>query len=149
MTPAEAQKALDRIISGPGSKADRARALFNLGCDRTEVVELLGMSYSQAHSIYKRLQDVKEDQASQVRGSGREDHRDEVRKGVHPFALRLSPSQTRIATHNGHEVIRVDREGGAICRNCQRAVTFSIKWLAFVHTDSKKDPTDLEDRYVD
>lgn len=148
MTPAQAQKAIERIVTGPGSKADRARALFTLGLVRSEVVELIGMTYSQAHGIYKRLQDG-QDHPDPVQGEARQDHRHENGKGAHPAGLRLSPSQVRIATQDGHEVIRVDKQGGTTCRNCDRKLVYSIEWLAFVHAASKKDPTELEDRYVD
>lgn len=49
------QAQLERIVEGPGTKADRARALFVLGCERTDVVELLDMAYSQARSIDLKL----------------------------------------------------------------------------------------------
>lgn len=136
---------LVRIIDGPGTKADRARQLFALGCDRSDVSELLDMSYSQAHQIYKRLQ---EDGAS-VRSTAsvrklREEH-EGVGRSRH--SLRMSPTQVRVATQDGHRVIRVDKESGPVCRNCDRTLNFSIKWLAFVHTGSKADPVSLEDHY--
>lgn len=153
---------LDRIIDGPGTKADRARALFALGCDRTDVVELLGMNYSQAHSIYvKGLQNGSSRSAAASQGSSDSSNPRSGkanayvgpsrggRSNSHRYALQLSPSQTRVATQDGHQVIKLDRESGVVCRNCEEPLIYSIRWLAFIHTFSKQDPTDLEDYYAD
>ena len=158
------EKELERIVEGPGTKADRARALFALGCDRTDVVELLTMSYSQAHQLWKavkngtaqdgskpRVREVRQEseavgERTDTRVSGRV-QRDRGR-GRGPSPLRLSPAQTRVLTQDGHRVVRVDYDGGPLCRNCKDPVTFSLAWLGFVHTRSTADPTGLEDNYA-
>jgi hypothetical protein len=164
--PAEVnyEKEIERIVEGPGTKADRARALFALGCDRTDVVDLLSMNYSQAHSILKALQNgtslaPREKQAPHGRQSSLRQVRDEPeadRRSPGPTAsvrvrgrghLRLSPTQVRVLTQDGHRVVKDDYDSGALCRNCKRPLTFSLAWLGFVHTQSRKDPTNVEDRY--
>lgn len=146
---------LEKIVDGPGSKADRARALFALGCDRADVVELLDMAYSQAHSIWKKMEDASG--SSHAAGTRvrkvRQDHEAD-RGGSRPAVrslyrhpLQLSPAQTRILTQDGHRVVKVDTGDGrgVICRQCEKSLQFSLRWLGFVHTKSKKDPTDIED----
>lgn len=137
---------LERIVDGPGTKADRARALFALGCDRTDVVELLEMTYSQAHSIYKKgLDNGFAAPAAKVSVSKR--GTDARAGGGFARTLRLSPSQTRFIDQDGHTVIRVDKDSGPVCRSCDRPLTFALVYLGFVHTDSKSEPTNIEDRY--
>jgi hypothetical protein len=152
---------LARIVEGPGTKADRARALFDLGCDRTDVVELLGMSYSQAHSIYKGMQGGNHQAATarrvdNLRHTGRTQPPTDLEPGLSNsqsrsrptgWQLHLSPTQTRRLTHNGHVVIRVDKDSGPVCRACGQRLTFSLQWLGFLHSDSQADPTHLEDCY--
>ncbi len=137
---------LDKIATGPGTKADRARALYELGCDRTDVVELLSMSYSQAHSIWKEFDHAAQgDRVRVVREKGRAINGSEDQSNRR--ALRLSPAQTRYITQDGHVILRVDKDTGAECIECGKLVTFSLRWLGFVHTRSKADPTKIEDHY--
>ena len=155
------QAQLERIVERPGTKADRARALFVLGCERTEVVELLDMAYSQAHSIWKKMEDADgSSHADQSRvPTVRQDHeragggsKPEGRTHLrgHSNVLQLSPTQTRILTQDGHRVIKVDTGDGrgVICRNCEQRLDFSLRWLGFVHASSASDPTKHEDRYA-
>lgn len=162
---AQAAKAIERIIEGGGTKADRARALFDLGCDRNDVVQLLDMSYSQAHSIWKsrgRNDHGSQRSAPDARPVARTGHRrskegnldwlsklDESVDREEPTTLFLSPSQVRYVTQDGHAIVRVDTRGGPRCRNCDRPLTFSLKWLGFVHTYSQAVPTNVEDHYND
>lgn len=152
MTPGQAAKAIDKVLNMKGTKADKARALFVLGLEKTEVAELVPMNYSQAHSVWVKEGYVAAPRVrankpgvSVLRADDEAGHRGLTSKR----ALFLTPVQTRYATQDGHEVVRVDRNTGAECYNCGKPVQFSLKWLAFVHTFSKKDPTDLEDRYND
>lgn len=146
-----------RLVEGEGTKAWRARALFTLGCDRTDVVELLDMAYSQAHQLWKKMEAANgsshavNPRVRKVRQDNEAD-RGGSRPSIHPLhrhTLQLSPAQTRILTQDGHRVIKVDTGDGrgVICRNCERPLQFSLKWLGFVHTKSKKDPTAIEDNY--
>lgn len=173
-TATDLAKQLERIIESSDTKANKARALMDLGCDRSDVVALLDMSYSQAHSIWKKRHEpsVPGRDASDASGSdspsARQLHRSSKRSvrdaerssplnglqmdnsgplGARP--LFLSPTQTRYATQDGHVIVRVDKTTGPECRHCGRRLTFTIKWLAFVHTDSSADPTALEDIYYD
>lgn len=140
---------LNRIIAGPGTKADRARMLFALGCDRTDAVELLGMSYSQAHSLWsKEFANGSAAVSKRIsrknngcRGSGAETSH----AFASPHRLNFGPTQIRVVTQDSHEVRR-DLDG-VKCINCDQPITFSLKYLGFVHTFSKKEPTKLEDRY--
>lgn len=140
---------LEKIINSPGTKSDRARALFALGCDRSDVVELLGMNYSQAHSIYAK--EFANGRAATVparagkKAAGDQWSPTHPANGSHPSRLNLRPAQVRVVTQDGHEVLR-DLDG-THCTECDRDITYSLKCLAFVHTNSKKEPTKLEDRY--
>lgn len=143
-------KVIKRIVSSGGTKADRARQLFDLGCDRTDVVELLGMTYGQAHSIWKETHGGN-GTPQRAKGSQDQGAADNVAPAGPPtrFTLRLSPSQTRVATQDGHRIIKVDREASTECRECGKRLTYSIHWLAFVHSGSQSDPTELEDYYAE
>jgi len=169
---------LERIVTGPGAKAYRARKLFELGCDRTDVVELLEMAYSQAHSIWtKEFAGGQQSQTATAQAeaakayvtravdSGRRQLRrvpeapggswssNAVQKALIQSSkrarlpLQLTPAQVRFLTQDGHVVVKIDKEAGAVCRNCNCKLAFSLRWLGFVHADSEAEPTDLEDRY--
>lgn len=128
------EKRLAEILGSEQSRADKARALFDLGCDRADVVDLTGMSYSQAHGIWAKR--------SQPEG------RPEVDQPAGTSTMYTSPHQVRYATQNGHEIIRVDTQRGPECRNCGRSLEFVLKHLAFLHVGSTEEPTALEDRYA-
>lgn len=136
---------LERIIGGEGTKSAKARALYALGCERTDAVELLGMNYSQAHSVWKEMQNGL---------PARQPRKDRSQNGtwsptigeVAPRRLNLRPTQVRVATQDGHEVLR-DLDG-THCTECDREIGFSLRYLAFIHEKSKKEPTKLEDRYA-
>jgi hypothetical protein len=163
MSTADLAKQLAEIVERPDTKADRARALFGLGCERTDVVELLSMNYSQAHSIWKKMQNgnvVSRGTTSPVPNhgySGRPKSSSVLESsGVgskegsavpHSRQLHFSPTQTRFITQDGHVVVRVDKDRGPFCRNCGKSLDFSLKWLGFVHQGSSSEPTGIEDRY--
>lgn len=139
---------IDAIVDSGGSKADRARELFGLGCERTEVVELLDMSYSQAHSIWKQLESggggVEGWQPSYRGKAKRKEVEAEARVQAN---LHFSPTQVRYVTQDGHRIVRIDTERGPECRRCGAHLTFSLEWLAFVHSFSSEDPTEIIDKY--
>lgn len=144
-TASQIQKQLDKIVEGEGTKAGKARALFalDIGLERKDVVDLLDMSYSQVHSIWKSLGNESEPRAAGGHFQKAVEH--EARRQNN---MRFSPSQTRYVTQDGHVVVRVDDKAGhPVCRNCNATLDFSLAWLAFVHKFSKKDPTHIEDRY--
>jgi hypothetical protein len=61
-------------LASTGTNADLARALFNLPANYsvTEVSKALGMNYSQAHSIHKKLNTQSEGRFVAVSGTGRD-----------------------------------------------------------------------------
>lgn len=159
MTAEEVGRLIEDIIERDGKKADKARALFDLGCDRSDVTALLGMSYSQAHSIWSKRGRVNHTAGNhRSRNHGPEQSTIDVepsdggsRKGggLTKTPLHLSPSQTRYATHSGHVVVRVDKPAGPRCRQCDQPLQFSLKWLSFLHSFDPSDPTEVEDIYPD
>lgn len=159
-------KQLERIVEGPGTKSDRARALFRLGLTRSEASELLNMNYSQAHSVWKGMEDGQDqpngrDRTANRRGQAASSGLLHDNKGTGEAAglgpaemgsehartrqLNLRPSQTRFVTQDGHTVVW---QPGDECRKCGVHLDFSIKWLAFVHSRGA-DPTAYEDRRPD
>lgn len=141
-------KKIDAIVDQAGSKADRARELFALGCERTDVVELLEMSYSQAHSIWKAMQAGGESaEAWQPSYRGKAKRKEVEAEARAQSNLHYSPSQIRYITQEGHKIIRADTERGPECRKCGAHLTFSLQWLGFVHTFSSQEPTAIEDKY--
>lgn len=135
---------IEAIVNGEGTKSAKARALYALGCDRTDAVELIGMNYSQAHSVWAQVQS-----GIEPVGRGRRSEKQQAiidRKAEN--RMRFSPTQVRYVTQSGHRIIRVDDHSGQpICRECQGPLTFSIEWLAFLHTFSTEEPKDIEDHY--
>lgn len=113
---------------GPMTKADKARALFRLGADLKDAVELLNMAYSQALMLWKEYERL----SVEVNGTK---------------PLQLSPTQVRYLTQDGHAIVKVDKENGAFCQGCGAQLIFSLKWLGFVHAHSSVDPTKIEDYY--
>lgn len=152
MNAAQIQAKIEKIVDSDLHRAEKARQLFDLGCDRTDVVELTGMTYSQAHGIWKAMGNESTGRVRTGKAKGHEPvglpAEDTPFEALDRRVLRLSPEQTRVATQDGHRVVRVDtHENGSICRKCEQPVQYSIKYLAFVHTFSKKEPTRLEDYY--
>jgi hypothetical protein len=144
MKAAEFNTKLQSILKGADSRADKARSLFALGCDRTDVVELTGMTYSQAHGIFKACSNgERANKGVALRTGTRTIHL----KNGRTMQLHLSPTQTRYITQGGHEVVRIDHDSGPTCQACGDSVTFSLDWLGFVHTYSQAEPTHIEDRY--
>lgn len=141
-------KQIDQIVDGEGTKANKARELFGLGCERTDVVELLGMSYSQAHSIWKQIQSGEPAKAGWQRSSNAKVPQKAVEEEARrQNNLAFSPMQVRYATQDGHRIVRVDTERGPECRRCGAHLSFSLQWLAFLHTFSSEDPTEIQDKY--
>lgn len=137
------------IVEGEGTKANKARELFGLGCERTDVVELLDMSYSQAHSIYKALESGEPAKEGWQRTrTGKYTKADVEVEARRQNNLHYSPMQVRYATQDGHRIVRVDTDRGPECRRCGAHLSFSIQWLAFLHTFSDEDPTEIQDKYV-
>lgn len=164
----EALKAIERALNSGGSKSDRARALFALGLTRTEVSVVVPMNYSQAHAIFKAVSDGLRDGTIPV-GSPTRAARSKAKASLDPEAagppdlhfrtphhsLNLTPAQTRIVRQDGHWVLKDMNEQGTKCRAvlksgepCGRAIQFSIRELAFVHTGSRKPITEMEERYA-
>lgn len=145
-------KAIEKIVASEGTKAERARALYTLGCDLPDVVELLEMNYSQAHSIRKKMIDAESRRSAGSPSDGdgaTAGEREAPDSGGHSGrVLFLSPSQTRYATQDGHVVVRVDTDHGPECRQCRGPLVFTLQYLAFVHQFSNAQPTKLEDFYV-
>lgn len=155
------EDALDRGVS----KSDKARLLFELGLTRSEVSAIVPMNYSQAHSVWKGMQDggagTPRSAAGSTRGKAEADA-DPTFTGppdLHPrsphHGLNLTPTQTRVVKQDGHWVLKDLSRDGTKCRTklkktgdaCGRPIQFSIRELAFVHADSKKPITEMEDRY--
>lgn len=138
---------IESIVEQGGSKSDRARELFALGCDRTDVVELLDMSYSQAHSLWKRMQEGNTGETWQPSYRGRAKASDVEAEARRQNNIQLSPTQIRYVTQEGHRVVKEDTERGPECKRCGAHLSFSLVYLAFVHTFSKEEPTAIEDKY--
>lgn len=152
MTPAQALKAIEEVLTSPSTKSDKARALYALGLEKTEVAELVPMNYSQAHSVWVKGGFGGSSNGGPTAGVRRLRQDDEGHSGQPQSdrrALHLTPTQTRYVTHDGHEVVRVDKLSGAECYSCGERVVFSIFWLGFVHAKSKEEPTNVEDRYAE
>ena len=163
MNAAQLEAKIEKILASDGTKADKARALFALGCDIVDARDLIGMSYSQAHSIWRQVHGEGRSTSNRIRaaqastGRVHGDSRTSNGAGSDPRAQRgynrdralyLTPAQTRYITQDGHEVIRVDTiDKGAICYNCEKGVFFDLRWLGFVHKGSKSEPSAIEDRY--
>lgn len=147
---------LEKIISAPTTKAARGRKLIELGCERTDLVELLGMTYGQAHGLWKELHGNNDNSARasnrlpngrRARSGGANDQLQSSPQGSGGLRrLNLRPAQTRVITQDGHEVLR--DLAGRNCTECDNEITFSLRHLGFVHTSSKKEPTKLEDNYA-
>lgn len=151
MTPAQAAKAIDKVLASDSRKSDKARALFELGLEKTEVAELVPMNYSQAHSVWKGMYGdtgARVRPKVQVPGVRQDGARDPDSRSDRR-SLFLTPAQVRYITQDGHEVVRVDKRTGAECYNCGQPVAFVLSYLGFVHKWSKSEPTDMEDRYAD
>jgi hypothetical protein len=153
VTAEQIAEAIAEIVECEDTKANKARALFDVGCDRSDVVELLDMSYSQAHSIWKKRRAYvnSDGSISDPSASVRADGRGRAKKasggvqldagsagvaesGERPV-FHLSPHQTRYIQQDGHYIVRVDTRRGP-------------EWLGFIHEGSPNDPTDIQDHYV-
>lgn len=145
----ELARQIESIVNGPGSKSDKARELFRIGCERTDAVELLGITYGQAHTCWKQ---VKEDWQPQVRGGSGPGSGGRFAKAVEAEArrqlnLQFSPAQVRYLTQDGHRIKKVDKDGETVCNQCGATLAFSLMWLGFVHAYSKAEPTQIEEKY--
>lgn len=158
MTPAQAAKAIEKVLTSEATKSDKARALFALGLTKTEAAELIPMNYSQAQSVWSKegyastraAKAARIPAQARVRGMRQDANGDSQQRRSDGRALYLTPAQTRYITQDGHEVIRVDRaQDGATCLKCGKEVRFDLRYLGFVHKWSKSEPTNLEDRYAD
>lgn len=157
------EDALNRGVS----KSDKARLLFELGLTKVEVAAVVPMNYSQAHSVWKGMQDGgrRPDPTDRTAGSTRGPSEDPATPSaagppnLHArtphHGLNLTPTQTRIVKQDGHWVLKDMDSQGTSCRTklkktgepCGRPIQFSIRELAFVHAGSKAAITEKEDRY--
>lgn len=138
------EQQITAIVNGPGSKSDKARELFRLGCERTDAVELLGITYGQAHTCWKQ---VKEDWTPSRAPGGRNFAKAVEAEARRQNNMQYSPTQIRYLTQDGHRIKKVDKETGPECQKCGAHLTFSLTWLGFVHTHSSAEPTQIEERY--
>lgn len=162
-----ALRAIEDALNRGVSKSDKARLLFELGLTKTEVAAVVPMNYSQAHSVWKRMQEDGrgQDPSDSTARTARSEaalvsaSSSERPAYLHPrtphHSLNLTPTQTRIVKQDGHWVLKDMNEQGTKCRtklksgdSCGRLIQFSIRELAFVHTDSKGKITDMEERYA-
>lgn len=172
MTKAEektAARLIEDALNRGVSKSDKARLLFELGLTKVEVAAVVPMNYSQAHSVWKGMADGRTGHGhSPADGStrsarGKTEAVSETSVTGPPdlhfrsphHSLNLTPSQTRIVKQDGHWVLKDVNEQGTKCRStlksgeiCGRLIVFSIRELAFVHADSKKPITEMEERYA-
>lgn len=169
MSKAEEKDALRLIedaLNRGVSKSDKARLLYELGLTRSEVSAIVPMNYSQAHSVWKGMQDGRgQDPSGGATGPTRAKAKADAEPtftgppDLHPrsphHGLNLTPTQTRIVKQDGHWVLKDLSRDGTKCRTklkstgdvCGRPIQFSIRELAFVHADSKKPITDMEEHY--
>lgn len=144
------------------TKSDQIRKLLAEGKSRSEVAKIVGCSYQQVYQVDKKrgaspTRTVSVGVARPFSSQGRRgsyrgyggprvsfgatDVHTGKRSSQERHALRTGPLQIRIAVQDGHEVLHV--EGG--CGSCKRRVQYSIRHLAYVHTDSTEPVTRLID----